>query len=93
MVAHLKPENHTMFSRPSRLKDIPGIGVDRLGNAADAMADPGILRLENLDTDLRPWPGALAETRRAVDDDAATATCPSWARTGCARPPAPTFRA
>jgi aspartate/methionine/tyrosine aminotransferase len=76
MVAHLKPENHTMFSRPSRLKDIPGIGVDRLGNAADAMADPGILRLENLDTDLRPWPGALAETRRAVDDDAANSYLP-----------------
>lgn len=37
----------------SRLRDIPGIGVDAVGNAADAAADPEILRLENLDTDLR----------------------------------------
>ena len=65
-----------MFVRPSRLKDLPGIGVDRLGNAADALADPGILRLENLDTDLRPWHGALAETRRAVDEDAANSYLP-----------------
>lgn len=65
-----------MFKRSDRLKDIPGIGVDRLGNAADAMADPSVLRLENLDTDLRPWPGALEETRRAVDDDAANSYLP-----------------
>ena len=65
-----------MFTRPSRLKDIPGIGVDRLGSAADAMADPAVLRLENLDTDLRPWPGALAETRRAIDEDAANSYLP-----------------
>jgi aspartate/methionine/tyrosine aminotransferase len=49
---------------------MPGIGVDRLGQAADALRDPGVLRLENLDTDLRPWPGAVDETRRAVDEDA-----------------------
>jgi aspartate/methionine/tyrosine aminotransferase len=65
-----------MFKRPERLKHIPGIGVDRLGNAADAMADPGILRLENLDTDLRPWPGALEATRRAIDEDAANSYLP-----------------
>jgi len=56
-----------MSQRPSRLREMPGIGVDRLGNAADALSDPEVLRLENLDTDLRPWPGALEETRRAVD--------------------------
>jgi len=65
-----------MWTRPSRLKDIPGIGVDRLGSAADALGDPATLRLENLDTDLRPWPGALAETRRAIDDDAANSYLP-----------------
>ncbi|MGA2080670.1 MAG: pyridoxal phosphate-dependent aminotransferase [Holophaga sp.] len=65
-----------MFTRPSRLKDIPGIGVDRMGDAADALADPSTLRLENLDTDLRPWHGALAETRRAVDDDASNSYLP-----------------
>jgi len=25
--------------RPTRLKDMPGIGVDRMGDAADALAD------------------------------------------------------
>ena len=41
----------------SRLRDIPGIGVDVVGDAADAAADPDILRLENLDTDLRAAAG------------------------------------
>ena len=62
--------------RPNRLKDIPGIGVDRMGNAADALADPAILRLENLDTDLRPHPAALEATRRAVDLDPANSYLP-----------------
>ena len=65
-----------MLTRPTRLKDIPGIGVDRLGSAADALADPATLRLENLDTDLRPWPGALEAPRRAIDDDAANSYLP-----------------
>jgi hypothetical protein len=30
-----------------RLRDIPGIGVDKVGDAADAAADPRFLRLEN----------------------------------------------
>jgi len=55
----------------SRLRDIPGIGVDAVGDAADAAADPDILRLENLDTDLRPPRVALEMTRAAIDDDAA----------------------
>lgn len=33
--------------RVSRLASIPGIGVDKVGDAADAAADPEILRLEN----------------------------------------------
>ena len=62
--------------RPARLAGMPGIGVDRMGNAADAMADPTVLRLENLDTDIRPYGPALDATRRAVDDDAANSYLP-----------------
>jgi aspartate/methionine/tyrosine aminotransferase len=60
----------------SRLRHIPGIGVDVVGDAADAAADPEILRLENLDTDLRPPSAALELTRAAVDDDAANSYLP-----------------
>src|SRR5579875_4013292 len=60
----------------SRLRDIPGIGVDRAGDTADAADDPGILRLENLDTDLRPPQAALTATHRAIDDDAANSYLP-----------------
>jgi aspartate/methionine/tyrosine aminotransferase len=60
----------------SRLRDIPGIGVDVVGDAADAAADPDILRLENLDTDLRPPRVAVELTRSAVDDDAANSYLP-----------------
>ena len=38
----------------SRLRHIPGIGVDKVGDAADAAGDPRFLRLENLDTDIPP---------------------------------------
>jgi len=62
--------------RPARLAEMPGIGVDRMGNAADALADPRVLRLENLDTDIRPFGPALDATRRAVDDDAANSYLP-----------------
>ena len=65
-----------MFTRSSRLRDIPGIGVDHMGNAADALADPSVLRLENLDTDLRPWPGALEETQWAIGQDSANSYLP-----------------
>ena len=60
----------------ARLRDIPGIGVDVIGDAADAAADPDILRLENLDTDLRPPRVAVELTRAAVDDDAANSYLP-----------------
>ena len=40
------------------------------------MADPTVLRLENLDTDIRPYGPALHATRRAVDDDAANSYLP-----------------
>lgn len=60
----------------SRLRDIPGIGVDKVGDAADATGDPEFLRLENLDTDLRPPEVALAATRAAVDSDDANSYLP-----------------
>ncbi|VVE59987.1 aspartate aminotransferase [Pandoraea captiosa] len=60
----------------SRLQKIPGIGVDRIGDAADALADPDMLRLENLDTDLRPPAAALMRTHQAIDDDAANSYLP-----------------
>ena len=62
--------------RVSRLARIPGIGVDKVGDAGDAAKDPEILRLENLDTDLRPPAAALDATRRAIDDDAANSYLP-----------------
>jgi aspartate/methionine/tyrosine aminotransferase len=67
--------------RVSRLREIPGIGVDRVGDAADAAGDPEILRLENLDTDLRPPAVAIEVTHRAVEDDDANSYLPfqgSW---------------
>lgn len=64
----------------SRLSHIPGIGVDQLGAAADAARDPDLLRLENLDTDLRPPPVALATTREAVEDDSANSYLPFQGR-------------
>jgi aspartate/methionine/tyrosine aminotransferase len=60
----------------SRLRDIPGIGVDVIGDAADATGDPEFLRLENLDTDIRPPGAALEITRAAIDDDAANSYLP-----------------
>ncbi|MBA3280085.1 MAG: pyridoxal phosphate-dependent aminotransferase [Geodermatophilaceae bacterium] len=60
----------------SRLRDIPGIGVDQIGDAADAAHDPRLLRLENLDTDLAPPPIAREVTRDAIDDDAANSYLP-----------------
>jgi len=60
----------------SRLRDMVGIGVDRLGDAADAARDPELLRLENLDTDIRPSPAVLAATRAAIDDDTANSYLP-----------------
>ena len=39
----------------SRLQHITKIGVEDMGDLADSLDDPDVLRLENLDTDLR-WP-------------------------------------
>jgi len=50
-----------------RLAGIPGFSIDRV--AAAAGSDPDVLRLENLDTDLRPPTAAIEATRLAIDDD------------------------
>lgn len=60
----------------SRLRNIPGIGVDKVGDAADAAADPQFLRLENLDTDLRPPLVAVEATHAAIDRDDANSYLP-----------------
>ncbi len=57
------------YARVSRLAHVPGIGVDRMGNAADAAQDPEILRLENLDTDIPPPQIALEVTRCGIGVD------------------------
>ena len=46
----------------SRLAHITKIGVEQMGDLADSLADPKVLRLENLDTDLRPPQSALGTT-------------------------------
>ena len=43
----------------SRLKHITPIGVELMGDLADRLSDPEVLRLENLDTDLRPPESAI----------------------------------
>ena len=58
------------WSRPARLKEIAGIGVDRTAAIADAQPSHDYLRLENLDTDIPPDPQALAETRSSIGRDA-----------------------
>jgi len=60
----------------SRLQHISGIGVNYVGDRADAVNDPEMLRLENLDTDLPPPRIAIELTRSALDDDAANSYLP-----------------
>jgi N-succinyldiaminopimelate aminotransferase len=55
--------------RPTRLKHIAGIGVDRMGSLADE-SGRDLLRLENLDTDIPPDPEAVARTRESAARDA-----------------------
>ncbi|HKS76164.1 MAG TPA: pyridoxal phosphate-dependent aminotransferase [Terriglobales bacterium] len=60
----------------TRLQHVPPIGVDRMGNAADAAHDPDILRLENMDTDLQPPRAAILATHQAVENDASNSYLP-----------------
>lgn len=57
-----------------RLLGIPGFGIDRV--AAAAGADPAVLRLENLDTDVPPHPHVVDATRAAVGRDEANSYLP-----------------
>ncbi|TCP47248.1 aspartate/methionine/tyrosine aminotransferase [Tamaricihabitans halophyticus] len=59
-----------------RVRAIPGIGVNLVGDRADATDDAELLRLENLDTDLRPPAVALAATHAAIDADHANSYLP-----------------
>jgi aspartate/methionine/tyrosine aminotransferase len=59
---------------PRRLDDIPGFNIDKV--AAAAGDDPDVLRLENLDTDVRPHPAAIEATRAALDEDDANSWLP-----------------
>ena len=60
----------------SRLDHITKIGVEVMGDLADKLSDPEVLRLENLDTDLRPPQSAVDFTKHAVDDDEANSYLP-----------------
>jgi aspartate/methionine/tyrosine aminotransferase len=57
-----------------RLAEIPGFNIDRV--AAAAGDDPDVLRLENLDTDLRPPATAIEATRAALGEDDANSWLP-----------------
>jgi N-succinyldiaminopimelate aminotransferase len=54
--------------RPTRLSNIAGIGVDRMGSLADE-SGRDFLRLENLDTDIPPDAEAIARTRESASRD------------------------
>lgn len=60
----------------SRLQYLCGIGVNDVGDRADALNDPEMLRLENLDTDLAPPAVAVEVTHRALTQDAANSYLP-----------------
>ena len=62
-----------------RMAGIPGFGIDRVATIVGE--DPAVLRLENLDTDLRPPETALTATQLAVDDDAANSWLPFTGKT------------
>jgi len=47
-----------------------------MGDLADSLSDPAVLRLENLDTNILPPSSALEFTRRAISDDDANSYLP-----------------
>ena len=61
-----------------RLREIPGFNIDRV--AAAAGDDPDVLRMENLDTDVRPPAAAIAATRDALYQDEANSWLPFTGR-------------
>jgi aspartate/methionine/tyrosine aminotransferase len=62
----------------ARLNEIPGFSIDRV--AAAAGDDPEILRMENLDTDIRPPRAAIEATKAAIDTDEANSWLPFTGR-------------
>ena len=60
----------------SRLQHITKIGVEQMGDLADSLHDPDVLRLENLDTNILPPESAIEFTRSAVGDDDANSYLP-----------------
>lgn len=60
----------------SRLAHITKIGVEQMGDLANTLKDPDVLRLENLDTDLRPPQSAIEYTKKAADEDDANSYLP-----------------
>lgn len=65
---------------PGRLSGIPGFDIDGVARAAEHGS--GILRLENLGTDLRPPAAAVAATRAALESPAANSYLPFTGRAG-----------
>ena len=63
--------------RPSsRLQHITKIGVEEMGDLADSLSNPDVLRLENLDTNILPPESAITVTRKAIVDDDANSYLP-----------------
>jgi len=60
----------------SRLEYITKIGVEQMGDLADSLSDPAVLRLENLDTNFLPPASAIEFTKNAIDDDDANSYLP-----------------
>jgi N-succinyldiaminopimelate aminotransferase len=68
--------HHAMPPVGTRTATLTPIGVEQMGDAADALRSADMLRLENLDTDLRPPAAALAMSRSQIDDDDANSYLP-----------------
>lgn len=59
-----------------RLRKLAGIGVDQMGALGDRLKNESPLRLENLDTDLRPPAGVIEVTQEGVELDSANSYLP-----------------
>lgn len=75
---HRRTPSGQARTSPARLSGIPGFDID--GVARAAAGNPDILRLENLDTDLRPPGAALAATRAALESPVANSYLPFTGR-------------
>lgn len=59
-----------------RTASMTPIGVERMGDLADDLRDPSVLRLENLDTDLLPMPSAVELSSSELHQDDANSYLP-----------------